>query len=133
MPNSAAAAYTAACQDPANSCSKELPSAQRYLAQYYLRFSLLDHAAHYAYKCLEHENVSSSIPVDIPHAGSWNTHSLISNFEMPKNLIVSKAKNGSHTLQKLYSQLGEFAGMSITLNRYLCQTLPFVHLFLFHA
>lgn len=55
MPNSAAAAYTAACQDPANAGSKELPAAQRYLAQYYLRFSLLDHAAHYAYKCMEHE------------------------------------------------------------------------------
>ncbi|XP_013201225.1 cell division cycle protein 23 homolog [Amyelois transitella] len=60
MPNSAAAAYTAACQDPANSGSKELPSAQRYLAQYYLRFSLLDHAAHYAYKCLEHENTKEA-------------------------------------------------------------------------
>lgn len=58
MPNSAAAAYTAACQDAANAGSKELPAAQRYLAQYYLRFSLLDHAAHYAYKCLEHESVS---------------------------------------------------------------------------
>lgn len=58
MPNSAAAAYTAACQDGANAGSKELPSAQRYLAQYYLRFSLLDHASHYAYKCLEHETVS---------------------------------------------------------------------------
>ncbi|XP_004930901.1 cell division cycle protein 23 homolog isoform X2 [Bombyx mandarina] len=60
MPNSAAAAYTAACQDPANSGSKELPAAQRYLAQYYLRFSLLDHAAHYAYKCLEHESTKEA-------------------------------------------------------------------------
>ncbi|XP_041980280.1 cell division cycle protein 23 homolog [Aricia agestis] len=56
MPNSAAAAYTAACQDPANAGSKEMPAAQRYLAQYYLRFSLLDHASHYAYKCLDHES-----------------------------------------------------------------------------
>ncbi|CAH0700387.1 unnamed protein product [Spodoptera exigua] len=60
MPNSAAAAYTAACQDPANAGSKELPAAQRYLAQYYLRFSLLDHAAHYAYKCLEHESTKEA-------------------------------------------------------------------------
>ncbi|XP_053599682.1 cell division cycle protein 23 homolog [Plodia interpunctella] len=60
MPNSAAAAYTAACQDPANSGSKELPAAQRYLAQYYLRFSLLDHAAHYAYKCLENDTTKES-------------------------------------------------------------------------
>lgn len=59
MPNSAAAAYTAACQEPANAGSKELPAALRYLAQYYLRFGLLDHASHYAYKCLEHEGVSS--------------------------------------------------------------------------
>lgn len=58
MPNSAAAAYTAAVQEPANACSKELPAALRYLADYYLRFSLLDHASHYAYKCLEHESVS---------------------------------------------------------------------------
>ncbi|XP_045766886.1 cell division cycle protein 23 homolog [Maniola jurtina] len=60
MPNSAAAAYTAACQDPANAGSKELPAAQRYLAQYYLRFSLIDHAAHYAYKCLEHESTKEA-------------------------------------------------------------------------
>ncbi|XP_059049859.1 cell division cycle protein 23 homolog [Achroia grisella] len=60
MPNSAAAAYTAACQDPANASSKELPIAQRYLAQYYLRFSLLDHAAHYAYKCLENESTKEA-------------------------------------------------------------------------
>ncbi|KAM3964729.1 cell division cycle protein 23 homolog [Aphomia sociella] len=60
MPNSAAAAYTAACQDPANAGSKELPIAQRYLAQYYLRFSLLDHAAHYAYKCLENESTKEA-------------------------------------------------------------------------
>ncbi|CAK1602824.1 unnamed protein product [Parnassius mnemosyne] len=60
MPNSAAAAYTAACQDPANAGSKELPAAQRYLAQYYLRFSLLDHAAHYAYKCLEHDSTKEA-------------------------------------------------------------------------
>lgn len=59
MPNSAAAAYTAACQDPANAGSKELPAAQRYLAQYYLRFALIDHAAYFAYKCLEHESVSA--------------------------------------------------------------------------
>ncbi|XP_030025113.2 cell division cycle protein 23 homolog isoform X2 [Manduca sexta] len=60
MPNSAAAAYTAACQDPANAGSKELPTAQQYLAHYYLRFSLLDHAAHYAYKCLEHESTKEA-------------------------------------------------------------------------
>lgn len=60
MPNSAAAAYTAACQEAGNAGSKELPAAQRYLAQYYLRFALLDHAAHYAYKCLDHENVIHS-------------------------------------------------------------------------
>ncbi|XP_068621265.1 cell division cycle protein 23 homolog [Battus philenor] len=60
MPNSAAAAYTAACQEPANTGSKELPAAQRYLAQYYLRFSLLDHAAHYAYKCLEYESTKEA-------------------------------------------------------------------------
>ncbi|XP_061376913.1 cell division cycle protein 23 homolog [Danaus plexippus] len=60
MPNSAAAAYTAACQEPANAGSKELPAAQRYLAQYYLRFSLLDHASHYAYKCLEHESTKEA-------------------------------------------------------------------------
>lgn len=60
MPNSAAAAYTAACQDPALANNKEIPMAQRFLAQYYLRFSLLDHAAHYAYKCLEHENTKEA-------------------------------------------------------------------------
>ncbi|XP_014362074.2 cell division cycle protein 23 homolog [Papilio machaon] len=60
MPNSAAAAYTAACQEPGNAGSKELPPAQRYLAQYYLRFALLDHAAHYAYKCLEHESTKEA-------------------------------------------------------------------------
>ncbi|XP_026321642.1 cell division cycle protein 23 homolog [Hyposmocoma kahamanoa] len=60
MPNSAAAAYTAACQDPVNAGSKELPVALRYLAQYYLRFTLLDRAAHYAYKCLEHESIKEA-------------------------------------------------------------------------
>ncbi|XP_013133925.1 PREDICTED: cell division cycle protein 23 homolog isoform X2 [Papilio polytes] len=60
MPNSAAAAYTAACQEAGNAGSKELPAAQRYLAQYYLRFALLDHAAHYAYKCLDHENTKEA-------------------------------------------------------------------------
>ncbi|XP_063617411.1 cell division cycle protein 23 homolog [Cydia splendana] len=60
MPNSAAAAYTAACQDAANAGSKDLPPAMRYLAHYYLRFSLLDHAAHYAYKCLEHDTTKEA-------------------------------------------------------------------------
>ncbi|CAH4013672.1 cell division cycle protein 23 homolog [Pieris brassicae] len=60
MPNSAAAAYTAACQDPANEPSKEMPAALRYLAQYYLRFSLLDHASHYAYKCLEYDSTKEA-------------------------------------------------------------------------
>ncbi|CAK1544181.1 unnamed protein product [Leptosia nina] len=60
MPNSAAAAYTAACQDPANHPSKEMPAALRYLAQYYLRFTLLDHASHYAYKCLEYDSTKEA-------------------------------------------------------------------------
>lgn len=76
MPNSAAAAYTAACQDPANAGSKEMPAAQRYLAQYYLRFSLLDHAAHYAYKCLEHESVSSFFRITIFHQRYENKENL---------------------------------------------------------
>lgn len=65
MPNSAAAAYTAAVQDAGNAGSKELPPALRYLAQYYLRFSLLDHAAHYAYKCLEHDTVRTTRPCTV--------------------------------------------------------------------
>ncbi|KAL4712786.1 hypothetical protein ACJJTC_011856 [Scirpophaga incertulas] len=60
MPNSAAAAYTAATQDAASAGSRELPPALRYIAQYYLRFSLLDHAAYYAYKCLEHESTKEA-------------------------------------------------------------------------
>ncbi|XP_028155899.1 cell division cycle protein 23 homolog isoform X2 [Ostrinia furnacalis] len=111
MPNSAAAAYTAACQDAANAGSRELPPAQRYLAQYYLRFSLVDHAAHYAYKCLEHESTKeagknilktisekrlaassssqpTSLPEDLPEAIKNASTVSISN-ETPKTPLPS--------------------------------------------
>ncbi|KAG7311270.1 hypothetical protein JYU34_002301 [Plutella xylostella] len=109
MPNSAAAAYTAAAQDPGSAGSRELPAALRYLAQYYLRFSLLDHAAHYAYKCLDYDTTkeagksilksisekrattsaqSETLPEDLPDAIK-NASSVSLHQEPPKTPLPS--------------------------------------------
>lgn len=57
MRDSAAAAYSAACLGPGTESEKGLQEAFRYLANYHLNNNHLDYAAHYAYKCLEHEEV----------------------------------------------------------------------------
>lgn len=58
MHDSAAAAYTAACLDGGeNDSEKGLQEAHRYLAHYHLNKGHLDNAAHYAFKCLDHEEV----------------------------------------------------------------------------
>lgn len=102
MPNSAAAAYTAACQDPANAGSKELPAAQRYLAQYYLRFALIDHAAYFAYKCLEHESVSVYhkafliLSLSSPPRSLGSSHSTNNNWYCENNVTTSARDRSLH-------------------------------------
>ncbi|XP_077296926.1 uncharacterized protein LOC143918754 [Arctopsyche grandis] len=56
MQDSAAAAYSAACLDGDTDTDKGLQDAHRYLANYHLKKGHLDHAAHYAFKCLDHED-----------------------------------------------------------------------------
>lgn len=61
MRDSAAAAYSAACLSGDAGVHKRLQEAYRYLAHYHLKDSKLDQAAHYAYKCMGHEEVNSTL------------------------------------------------------------------------
>lgn len=101
MINSAAAAYTAACQDPTSETNKDLPQAHKYLAYYYLKFGLLDHASYYAYKCLDHDTMKETGKILLKSIAEKRLHTTeVEEEEMPEPLKqVSKIASTLDTLK----------------------------------
>lgn len=103
MRDSAAAAYSAACLDGEVDTERGLQEAYRYLAHYYLNKEHLDHAAQYAYKCLDHEEVCAYLQFIIHIAKSCQTN-LFLYICLNTSIARLQAKEGAQTYVSCYAQ-----------------------------